>query len=179
MPGTFTFSGWDASDDPDLTTDGMEGNVTFKGVWKFTPDKTPDTYKVNYVVNGDNTYGSPSDAIIPTDGKAYNYNDKVTVADNLTTTWKTSDGTSAGIPGTWTFNAWDKDDFEITEDTVITGSWTFTPDTYKVTYEVKGDPAYGSPTDTSAPVDSNNPYDYKEKVILTTSLLPVTSCSDF
>ena len=42
-PGTYTFSGWDASGDPDLKAEGMEGNVTFKGEWTFTPDSvSPD-----------------------------------------------------------------------------------------------------------------------------------------
>lgn len=42
VSGTYTFSGWDASDDADLIANGMEGNATFKGEWKFTPNKQID-----------------------------------------------------------------------------------------------------------------------------------------
>ena len=38
VPGTYTFTGWDASEDEDLTEDGIEGNVTYKGEWTFTAD---------------------------------------------------------------------------------------------------------------------------------------------
>ena len=51
------------------------------------------------------------------------------------------------VKGTWEFVAWDKDDFEITEDTTVTGGWRFTPApektyTYIVHYKL-----YISPSD--------------------------------
>ena len=85
-------------------------------------------YSVKYEVTPDSNYGSPTDAIVPVDSQEYYYGDKVTVKTNLVTEWKTSDGTENGITGTWTFTPWDKESgFEIKEDTVIYGAWTFTP----------------------------------------------------
>lgn len=85
-------------------------------------------YVVTYVVNGDEHYGIPVDGVAPIDeNNPYNYNEQVHVHDNLTSAWTTSDGTTAGIPGTWVFTPWDKEDFRITEDTIITGSWRFSP----------------------------------------------------
>ncbi len=86
-------------------------------------------YSVKYEVTPDATYGSPADAAIPVDTNEYQSGDTVTVEPNLTTSWTTSDGTESGIPGTWTFTPWDKESgFEIADDTVITGAWTFTVD---------------------------------------------------
>ena len=120
VPGTWTFTPWD-KEDFEITED-----TTITGAWTFTPN----TYEVTYVVNGDPSYGTPADGTAPTDEKnPYDYKEQVTVKDDLTTTWTTSDGTSDGVPGTWTFTPWDKEDFQITEDTTITGAWTFTPDT--------------------------------------------------
>ncbi len=39
IPGTWIFSGWTANDK--LTEDGVEGNVTFTGTWKFIPKTVP------------------------------------------------------------------------------------------------------------------------------------------
>lgn len=85
-------------------------------------------YTVTYVVSDDPIYGAPTDAIVPSDEYVYKYEDTVIVAPVLTTAWTTSDGTGNGIPGTWSFVPWDKESgFLITEDTVISGAWVFTP----------------------------------------------------
>ncbi len=83
------------------------------------------SYKVTYKVTGDSKYGLPTTVVgaIPNQTE-YAEGATVTVVDALTTTdTKSSDGTN----GTWTFS-WDKGNFDITEDTTITGKWVFTAD---------------------------------------------------
>ncbi len=104
---------------------------------KKTLDPTPTMYRVTYIVEGDAIFGIPGGGKAPKDENSpYNWNEKVTVKNDLKTTWTTSDGTTTGIPGTWTFSSWDRDDFEIQRDTVISGSWTFTPDTFDVYFDI-------------------------------------------
>ncbi len=85
-----------------------------------------ETFTVKYSVIEDSSYGLPTDVVIPSDG-TYEYKDLVRIASDLVTSWTTSDGTEHGIKGTWTFISWDREDFIITEDTIITGQWVFTP----------------------------------------------------
>lgn len=171
VPGVYTFSGWDASDDPDLTADGMEGDVTYKGTWTFTAD----TYTVTYVADSDTTWGAPEDAQLPVDSTVYDYKQTVTVAEDMTTTQDYAVAANGDhIPGVWTFTTWDKEDFQITEDTTITGAWTFTANTYKVEYAVNGDKTYGMPQDFKAPIDPTE-YNYKDLVKVADAL--VSSCN--
>ena len=151
VPGVYKFSGWDDSEDPNMTKDGMEGDITFKGTWTFIPN----TYMVDYVVNGDPEWGTPEDSVTPEDPTVYSYNDNVIVKAKLTST-QTYAINSAGeqIPGTWEFGNWDHKDFQITENTTITGSWKFIPaDQVKVTYVTEEDPVYGKPDDETLPAD--------------------------
>ncbi len=107
---------------------------------------------------------------MPTDDNRYDLGDIVTVSPNLTTVWKTSDGTADGAPGTWNFTPWDKENgFVITEDTTITGAWKFTPDIYKVTYVVNDDAVYGKPADSIVPTDETE-YGYKSSVTVADNL---------
>lgn len=122
------FSHW-ATDENGLTAvvpgeNGRFGSVdiTYWAVWERIE------YSVTYVVNGDATYGKPADSVTPTDNTGYGYGDAVTVADTLTSTQTYAEVNGKQIPGTWGFSGWNKDDFIITEDTTITGSWMFTPD---------------------------------------------------
>ncbi len=122
MPGTWTFSGWN-KDDFEITE-----NTEITGSWKFEPDPC----KVSYVVGDDPKWGAPADASVPTDDKSpYAYNSPVTVKDALKTTqgWAVDPDTGNKIAGTWVFSGWDKDDFNIKEDTAISGSWKFVPGT--------------------------------------------------
>lgn len=96
-------------------------------------EKLP-TYTVTYEVKGDPVYGIPAGGESPVDQDSpYIINTEVNVLPDVTTTWTTSDGTESGWKGTWTFSGWDKDDFSITEDTVIHGYWTFTPSVGDIT----------------------------------------------
>lgn len=87
-----------------------------------------ESYKVVYEQVGDPQYGVPMDAVTPNDQKNYGYKEEVTLKENPITSWITSNGTSDGVHGTWTFQGWDKEDkYEIMEDTIIHGTWVFTP----------------------------------------------------
>ncbi len=144
------------------------------GKWTFIPD----TYKVEYVVNSDPQWGVPGDSSVPVDTKEYDYKEDVVVHADLTTARGYAQDPSGGssiVLGTWVFDPWDKDDFQITEDTTITGSWKFypdpdpngdpspTPETYKVVYVVKPDSTWGKPSDSVTPTDPVD-YHYLDKV---------------
>lgn len=107
------------------STTGETGTFTFDvPVVTYT-----EKYKVTYVVNEDDTYGVPADSKTPK-AKEYNLNDNVTVADDLTTgqDYAIDPETGEKVPGEWTFESWDTEDFQIDKDTVITGAWKFTAD---------------------------------------------------
>lgn len=142
--GSWKFSGWydnDACTGTSIDAISIKQDETVYGKWDFTP-QNPLKYNVTYIVNPDPIYGIPGDTATPIDHMEYESNTLVEVADNLTTVWTTSEGTEmgtdAGVPGVWTFNGWDKTDFNITENTTITGSWTFepTPETYTLEYVI-------------------------------------------
>lgn len=85
-------------------------------------------YKVTYVVNPDPIYGTPDDSTVPNDPTQYPPGDKVVVKDQLTADVDYAyNAKGEKILGKWTFTPWDKDDFQIYEDTTITGGWTFKP----------------------------------------------------
>lgn len=160
--GIWNFKGWDAES---KMIDGAD--LKFTGLWSFTPN----TYKVDYIVKDDSSWGVPEDNKVPSDTNEYKYQDKVTVADNLTTAldYAVDPNTGNHIPGIWSFIPWNKSDFQITKNTTITGSWIFEPDTFKVKYIVHGDDTYGLPEDNKTPVDSNV-YIYNDFVDVTDDL---------
>lgn len=93
--------------------------------WKLDYDVA---YNVTYVVNPDPTYGTPEGSTVPTDSTQYPPGNNVVVKDQLTTTVAYAyNGKGEKVKGIWTFTPWDKDDFQIYEDTTITGGWTFEP----------------------------------------------------
>ncbi|MDD5806569.1 MAG: InlB B-repeat-containing protein, partial [Eggerthellales bacterium] len=132
LEGMFTrdgymFTGWNTS--PDGTGEAyapgdaflMEESSILYAQWE-------PVFKVTYQVLGDPTYGIPAMAEDPayTDGP-YLSGDQVTIQPDPWTEWTTSDGTPSGLPGIWVFSGWDTEDFVITQDTDVAGSWTFTP----------------------------------------------------
>lgn len=143
-PGSWKFLGWydneNCSGTP-IDIINIKQDETVYGKWEFTP-QNPPKYNVTYIVNPDPVYGIPGDTNAPVDNNEYSNNATVTVAANLNTGWTTSNGTTMGtdkgVPGVWTFSGWDKNDFTITENTTITGSWTFepTPETYTLEYVI-------------------------------------------
>lgn len=139
--GAWKFSGWydnEACTGTPIDVKNIKQNETVYGRWDFIPDK----FIVTYIVNPDPIYGIPGDTATPVDDTEYEASTLVDVADNLTTTWTTSEGTEmgtdAGVPGVWQFSGWDKTDFQIIDNTTITGSWTFipTPETYTLEYVI-------------------------------------------
>jgi hypothetical protein len=113
---------------------------------------------VTYKITDDAKYGAPGGSAVP-DAATAPSGTVQTVAPVPTTAWKTSDGTESGVPGTWTFSGWSTTDATVKDgtftmpdnDVVLTGSWTFTADTYTVTYAVTGDAKYGVPEDSKTP----------------------------
>lgn len=109
----------------DPTRDGYE----FK--WRAVEVK----YKVTYVVNEDPEWKAPEGFEVPTGLYLYSPWETVDVKPQLTTEVDyayNSEGEK--VSGTWGFVSWDKDDFEIYEDTTVTGGWRFTPRTRKNLY---------------------------------------------
>jgi len=129
VPGTWTFAGWNGTatleGDPITGIEHVTKDETVYGRWTFTPT----VYKVSYTVEEDPSYGAPTDAAAPEDDNSpYDWKDLVSIKDDLISAEKEaqlSDGSS--ITGRWIFSGWDKEDFNITEDTVIYGSWKFMP----------------------------------------------------
>ena len=147
----------------------------------WTLDYAGKTYTVTYVVNPDQTWVTPEGSTVPHDSTLYPPNAYVHVASQLTTTKDYAyNEKGEKVLGTWTFTPWDKADFEITEDTTITGGWSFEPapaKTYHYTVYYKlyeGNPDGGTevnkptsgdvPPFTIVPIDAipvkklNNPY---------------------
>ena len=166
-PG-YVFTGWNTSADGTGTAYNkddellMDKSQVLYAQWE-------KIYSVTYQVIGDSIYGNPDNSVTPIDGKEYKYNELVTVDDNLSTTQNNVEVDDGKIPGTWEFSGWSTEDFHITADTTITGSWKFTPDTYKVTYEVADDATYGSPEGITIPTD-NTAYGWKASVEVATAL---------
>ncbi|MBO7700551.1 MAG: hypothetical protein J6S47_05745, partial [Eubacteriaceae bacterium] len=105
----------------------------------------------------------------------------VDLAAPLTTTkdYAVSTATSDHVPGSWAFTGWKNDGGNIItkvenidSNVTVYGEWTFTPDTYEVTYVVNEDPVWGKPEDSVTPTDSNV-YNYNDPV--TVAAKPATT----
>lgn len=120
-----------ASQSITLVRDAAQNVITF--YYKVIPQK----YSVTYVVNPDPTYGTPENSpVVPVDEKEYASGETVKVAEQLTTPDDYAyNAKGEKISGTWKFTPWDKDDFQICENTTITGGWTFTPAPPPVKYK--------------------------------------------
>ncbi len=114
-------------------------------------------YKVTYDVTPDGTYGMPEEYPVPVDDKYYLPSEKVTpVSFPESFEGEAKDSkTGKTVKGTWAFSGWDKDEFEITEDTTISGSWTFTPDEPEPTEPESTDPT--EPETPEEPTTPDNP----------------------
>ena len=144
----YTFLGWAESADADTATysataEGMEKSIsidqdtTLYAVWS-------QQFKVKYEVTGD----APATSSPLPEEATYAVGADVAIADVLTT----EETKKEEVPGTWTFNGWKNGEEEAKafkmpdEDVTLTGTWTFTPNSHKVTYTVTGDaPATSSP----------------------------------
>ena len=135
IAGTWTFNGWNHSTITGPAFTMPNNDVEFTGCWTFTAD----TFDVTYAVTGTRpaTYsGMPTSPQSVAAGT-----EDVTVAAILTTTETTN---AAGISGTWAFNGWNHPTITgptftmPNNDVEFTGYWTFTADTFDVSYTVTG-----------------------------------------
>ncbi len=137
--GTWHFNGWDRTQSFNLYE-----NTTITGTWTYTPK--PDFYAVTYQFSG----SAPSGAALPA-AASYESGTLVTIAAgyaNITT--------SSGV---WSFQGWDKTEpFHISADTVITGTWSYSPyrhtTYYSVKYQFTGDHPDGAALPASASYES-------------------------
>ena len=127
------FKGWNTSTDgsgswyypgTNVNQVQMNSNTILYAQWSI--EETVE-YIVVYTVEEDAVYGTPENSEVPIDVNKYSYGDIVEVKDGLSTTQNYAFANGEKIPGEWVFILWDKQDFEITEDTIITGGWRFNP----------------------------------------------------
>lgn len=151
VPGHWLFQGWKEQGGTDYL--GQEiANVTrnydLVGSWSFIPN---NRYRLTYNVGDHTTNWIPSGlgAVVQSNPLHY-YQEKVTSAAAPTipaaeNTILAANGTT--FQGTWTFQGWKRSDTEGTaetsfsmpnQDLTLTAQWTFTPNTYKVVYNLNG-----------------------------------------
>lgn len=124
----FRFTGWTPEVVETVTED-----ATYVAVYK-------ELFNVSYEAEEDETYGAPEDVQYPSqmtvlEGSSLN------VSEAPKTDWTTDNGEEDGLPGTWLFSGWTSENVEVdedgsytvTENVVFKGSWSFTPNTYKLT----------------------------------------------
>ena len=136
--GVWKFEGFK---DQDTTTDEVDAkvngaDVTFKGEWKFTPNKHKVTYEY---VSGTKGVDLPEELKnkAPKEVTGKVKGDKVT---SPVPTGDKAEFRDDVNKGTWKFKSYDKNDVTISnKDEKVTGTWEFTPDAepekYNVTHE--------------------------------------------
>ncbi len=164
--GIWTFQQWDADT---KQIDG--GNLTFTGTWTFAPNP----YAVSYeYVSGTPGMELPEPFVpVPADGECYVDKTAVTAQTPEALTF-----TDALNDGVWSFRQWDADTKQIDRaDLTFTGTWTFAPNTYAVSYEyVSGTPGMELPeTFLPVPVDSSR---YVDKTAVTAQAPEALSVAD-
>ena len=78
----------------------------------YSDEKPEVSYKLTYVVFGDDAYGIPDDSITPETKTGILVNTSVVLAPHPTTTWTTHNGKEDGIKGTWVFYPNNKNESE-------------------------------------------------------------------
>ena len=129
--GTWKFEGYK---DQDKTTDEVDAkvnraDVTFKGEWKFTPNKHEVTYKFE---SEDPTKPLPKEVtdLLPDPEKGKVKGDKVTPTKPVPESITTKDGV-------WTFVGYDEESKTVGDkDVEFIGKWKFSPKPDPVTYNV-------------------------------------------
>ncbi len=130
--GKWTFSGWDKSGEIEVTEDtAITGSWTYEDVEVSTWDVT---YEWTNAPDGDYEQTLPEGEAGITNGDTHTVD--TTFTDETVVLKKDEFGNTVGK---WTFSGWDKSgEIEVTEDTAITGSWTYEDvevATWDVTYE--------------------------------------------
>lgn len=160
--GKWTFTGWrdEKGDIREVNLADVRKDRTLTGYWTFRPNTK---FTLTYQVAEDGSW-TPSDLSAPAAEKQYFRTEPVTAAKAPTyTSGELYVDSKLTLKGTWTFGGWKRSD---TKDTVaaggefnmpgnnvtLTGQWSFTPDTYTVSYDI------GNGTGTAP--EPHNSYDY-------------------
>ena len=140
-------------------------NASQNDIWTTLNDspKVPYTKQAFTVSYRLTSTENPSDAGTAPAGGEYTQNETVPVASALTTTETTKDR----VPGTWTFSGWTTKDATVKDGSFtmpgknveFTGSWTFTADTFDLTYNVNGG-KFGDSSNQTAEVKNLEAKDY-------------------
>lgn len=175
----YKFMGWTRYDENTglayINDDGTLSDIIGPGpiIYIANYQIVDDNYKVDYVIEDDNKWGSPDESITPIDNNSYVYNDTVKVlsSDESLKGYAIDDENGKKIPGTWKFEL-DEDnnpklneenEFNIIENTEVKGTWSFEPDKLRVEYITKNDELWGKPSKNIMPTDYDL-YNYKDNV---------------
>ena len=162
--GKWTFSGWrdENGDIREKNLADVRKDRTLTGYWTFVSN-TRFTLTYQVAENSSSSW-TPSNLSAPADKKQYFRTEPVTAANTPTyTQGELYVDQNLTLKGTWTFGGWKRNDTKDTvaagdefnmpgNDVTLTGQWSFTPDTYKVSYNI------GNGTGT--PPESHDSYDY-------------------
>lgn len=160
--GEWTFSGWrdEQNQIREVNLVNIRGNRTLTGYWTFEPNTK---FTLTYQVAEDGIW-TPSILSALAAKKQYFRTEPVTAANAPTyTSGELYVDSELTLKGTWTFRGWKRNDtgatveangkFEMPgNDVTLTGQWSFTPDTYTVSYDI------GKGTGTKP--EPHNSYDY-------------------
>ena len=160
--GKWTFSGWrdEQNQIREVNLVNIRGNRTLTGFWTFRPNTR---FTLTYQVAEDGSW-TPRNLSALAAEKQYFRTEPVTAANAPTyTSGELYVNSELTLKGTWTFGGWKRSDtgatveangkFEMPgNDVTLTGQWSFTPDTYTVSYNI------GNGTGT--PPESHDSYDY-------------------
>ena len=160
--GKWTFSGW-RDENGDIRKENLADvrkDRTLTGHWTFMPNTR---FMLTYQV-AENGSWTPSNLSAPAAEKQYFRTEPVTAANAPTyTPGELYVDQNLTLKGTWTFGGWKRNDTKDTvaaggefnmpgNDVTLTGQWSFTPDTYTVSYDI------GKGTGTKP--EPHNSYDY-------------------
>lgn len=160
--GKWTFSGW-RDENGDIRVENLADvreDRTLTGYWTFVSNTR---FTLTYQV-AENGSWTPSNLSAPAAEKQYFRTEPVTAANTPTyTQGELYVDQNLTLKGTWTFGGWKRNDTKDTvaagdefnmpgNDVTLTGQWSFTPDTYTVSYDI------GKGTGTKP--EPHNSYDY-------------------
>lgn len=160
--GKWTFSGW-RDENGDIRKENLADvrkDRTLTGYWTFVSNTR---FTLTYQVAEDGSW-TPSNLSALAAEKQYFRTEPVIAANAPTyTSGELYVNSELTLKGTWTFGGWKRNDTKDTvaaggefnmpgNDVTLTGQWSFTPDTYTVSYDIgKG---------TGAVPESHDSYDY-------------------
>lgn len=163
--GKWTFSGW-RDENGDIRVENLADvrkDRTLTGFWTFMPNTR---FTLTYQVAEKSSW-TPSNLSAPADKKQYFRTEPVTAAGEPS--YKQGElyvSPDLTLKGAWTFGGWKRSDtgaiisattgsFNMPDrDLTLTGQWSFTPDTYTVSYDIgKG---------TGMKPEPHNSYDYSK-----------------